>query len=154
MKSRVIGIERHSLGPRVHLLGRRVHEYHVGVAVLAVGPAACLDGSPQLSTGRVLAAIVGLLLIVKDWPDLFEATRDKASWRLGLHRLPPGEAPAAVRAGRDRLLRSFRFRRMRGPCTPRRRARRPRSEAIRGRRIADDPACLERTEGQARPVSE
>jgi hypothetical protein len=104
MKSRVIRIERHSLGPRLHLLGRRVHEYHVGFAVLAGSPAAAADASPHLSLGKVIVAIVGLWLVVKDWPDLFKATRDKASWRLGLHRLPPGENPVVASLCRDLWL--------------------------------------------------
>jgi hypothetical protein len=106
MKSRLIRIERHSLGPRLHLLGRRVHEYHVGFVVLAVSPAASADASPHISSGKVIAAIAGLWLVVKDWPDLFKATRDRASWRLGLHRLPPGEGRAVATACRD-LLRGW-----------------------------------------------
>jgi hypothetical protein len=81
----LIRIERHSLGPRLHLFGRRVHEYQAGLAVLAVLPLAFVDGLALLSLPTGLA---GLWLVVKDWPDLFPATRDKASWRLGLHRLP------------------------------------------------------------------
>jgi hypothetical protein len=75
--SPVLRLERHALGPRVHVLGRRVHEYHVGLALLALAPRAAL------------ASAAGIFLIVKDWPDLFPATRDRASWRLGIHRLPP-----------------------------------------------------------------
>lgn len=104
MKSRLIRIERHGLGPRLHLLGRRVHEYHFGFALLAVSPAASADASPHLSPGKVIAAIVGLWLVVKDWPDLFKATRDKASWRLGLHRLPPDEGWAVATLCRDLCL--------------------------------------------------
>jgi hypothetical protein len=62
----MVRIERHELGPRVHVLGRRVHEYQAGLA----------------------AVLLGGWLIVKDWPDLFPGTRDKASWRLGIHQLP------------------------------------------------------------------
>jgi hypothetical protein len=72
----VIRIERHRLGPRVHLFGRRVHEYEVGLALIVASPR------------RGLAALAGLWLVIKDWPDLFPATRDKASWRFGIHRLP------------------------------------------------------------------
>ena len=72
----VLRIERHRLGPRVHVLGRRVHEYQVGLAILAARP---------MSRWTVL---LGLSLVVKDWPDLFPSTRDRASWRLGVHRLP------------------------------------------------------------------
>jgi hypothetical protein len=75
----LLRIERHRLGPRLHLLGRRVHEYQFGLAALAA--------SPAVSATRWLA-LAGLWLVVKDWPDLFPATRDRASWRLGVHRLP------------------------------------------------------------------
>jgi hypothetical protein len=104
MRLRLIRIERHRLGPRLRLFGRRVHEYHVGFALLVLSPAASADASPQLSPGKVVAAIVGLRLVVKDWPDLFKATRDKASWRWGLHRLPPGEGRAFATLCHDRWL--------------------------------------------------
>jgi hypothetical protein len=64
--TRLIRIERHDLGPRVHLFGRRVHEYQAGFA----------------------AVLLGSWLVLKDWPDLFPATRDRAAWRLGIHRIP------------------------------------------------------------------
>ena len=88
-------IERHRLGPRLHLFGRRVHEYQCGLAILAFAPATFGGASPELSLPTILSALAGLWLVVKDWPDLFPATRDKASWRLGIHRLPrqPGGAP-------------------------------------------------------------
>jgi hypothetical protein len=77
-------VERHAQGPRVHVLGCQVHEYQLGLVMLAVAPP---------SRRGALAAVAGLWLVVKDWPDLFPATRDKASWRLGIHRLPsPGRA--------------------------------------------------------------
>ena len=77
----VIRIERHEQGPRVHLLGRRVHEYEVGIVMLGVS----LFKRPGWVT---LTGLTGAWLVVKDWPDLFEETRDKACWRLGVHRLP------------------------------------------------------------------
>ena len=70
-----------------------MHEYHVGFAVLVALPAASADASPMRA---VIAAIAGFWLVVKDWPDLFKATRDTASWRLGLHRLPPGQGNPVV----------------------------------------------------------
>jgi hypothetical protein len=44
---------------------------------------------PLVSLWTVVTALLGAYLVVKDWPDLFPATRDKASWSWGLHRLPP-----------------------------------------------------------------
>lgn len=87
----MIRVERHELGPRVFVLGRRVHEYQAGIPLLALTPAASLAGSILCSLG---VALLGAWLVVKDWPDLFPATRDRASWRLGVHRLPKKpEAP-------------------------------------------------------------
>lgn len=88
-----------------------MHEYHFGFAGLAVLPAATADASPHLSPGELIAAVAGLWLVVKDWPDLFKATRDKASWRLGLHRLPPGEARAIATRFRSNAARRLRVRR-------------------------------------------
>jgi len=81
-------IERHKLGPRVHLFGRRIHEYQAGFAVLGVSVLASFGSPARLSLWTIVAALAGAWLVVKDWPDLFPATRDTASWRLGIHRLP------------------------------------------------------------------
>lgn len=74
--SRVLRLERHRLGPRIHVLGQRIHEYHVGFALILLSPRVSLRG------------LAGAWLVVKDWPDLLPATRDRASWSLGIHRLP------------------------------------------------------------------
>jgi hypothetical protein len=87
LSKRLFWIERHKLGPRVHVLGHRVHEYQCGFALLAASPVTLLESSPHI-WALVIAALAGLWLVVKDWPDLFPATRDKASWRLGVHRVP------------------------------------------------------------------
>src|SRR5262249_32753737 len=81
----VLRIDRHRLGPRVYVLGARIHEWHLGVAVLvglAVGGLTDRIGD-NLATG--LAVLAGVWLIAKDWRDLFPAHRDTAAWRLGLH---------------------------------------------------------------------
>jgi hypothetical protein len=94
----IFHLERHANGPRVYLLGRRVHEYHLGAWLLV---AAAITGGVQagpfwLETG--LEAASGFWLIVKDWPDLFPATRDTASWRVGIHRPPSLPWDATVRS--------------------------------------------------------
>jgi hypothetical protein len=89
LRAAVIRIERHKLGPRVHVFGRRVHEYQVGFALIVASPVALVESSAHISVSAALAAFGGLWLVVKDWPDLFPATRDRASWRIGVHRLPP-----------------------------------------------------------------
>jgi hypothetical protein len=85
-----VRLERHRLGPRLHLFGRRVHEYQAGLAMLALPPLVAGASWTPTSPRQRLAALAGLWLVVKDWPDLFPATRDRASWRLGIHRLAPG----------------------------------------------------------------
>ena len=87
----IVWIERHELGPRFHFLGRRIHEYQLGFGTLAFSPGLGMARSEYFSPWTVLIALAGLWLVVKDWPDLFPATRDKASWRFGIHRLPSKE---------------------------------------------------------------
>jgi lysyl-tRNA synthetase, class II len=84
----VLRIERHRLGARIYLLGIRLHEWHLGGAVmlaLLVGAAA---GLVHLTLTTMLAAGTGVWLIAKDWQDLIPSRRDTAAWRLGLHRRP------------------------------------------------------------------
>jgi hypothetical protein len=85
----MVRIERHSLGPRVYVLGLRVHECAVGLGVLAVAAAGCLV-EVWAATRRIeAAALVGTWLVVKDWRDIFRSTRNTAAWSLLLHRVPP-----------------------------------------------------------------
>src|SRR5215510_1833243 len=84
----VLRIDRHRLGPRVYVLGTRVHEWHLGVALLvalALGGLAHRVGDGPSTAAAVVA---GVWLVAKDWRDLFPASRDTAAWRLGLHALP------------------------------------------------------------------
>ena len=78
---------RHPLGLRIYVLGRRIHEWHLGVVLLALGAVLAIWGRPGLWP-IVLSALAGLWLIVKDWHDLTPNGRDATSWRLGLHRRP------------------------------------------------------------------
>ena len=78
---------RHPLGVRVYVLRRRIHEWHLGLAVLALGAVATLIGALGLVPVRGMA-LAGLWLVVKDWRDLTPSGRDATSWRLGLHRRP------------------------------------------------------------------
>ncbi len=93
----LIWIERHELGPRLHLFGRRIHEYHAGFTILAATPVVSVAHFAYFSPWMAVVALAGLWLVVKDWPDLFPATRDTASWRLGIHRLPCKENAPHVR---------------------------------------------------------
>jgi lysyl-tRNA synthetase class 2 len=94
----LVAVERHALGPRLHILGRRVHECHVGLALAGLAILSLLVHGAEL----LAMALVPLSawLLVKDWRDLHPATRDTAAWSLGLHRRP--DAPPAPRA-RDRV---------------------------------------------------
>ena len=66
-----------ALGPRVYVLGTRVHEWHLGAALLlgARRRARLLD---RVDDGFTTAAAIaaGLWLVAKDWRDLFPAQRD------------------------------------------------------------------------------
>jgi lysyl-tRNA synthetase, class II len=82
----MIRLHRHRLGPRVYVLSRRIHEWHAGVAVIAIVAAGRIAGAWPLSLLTVLVAMAGTWLVLKDWQDLIPSKRDTASWRLGLHR--------------------------------------------------------------------
>ena len=87
----MLRIDRHRLGPRVYLLGARVHEWHLGAAllfVLAVG-AAFDRVDPGLATAG--AVLIGLWLVAKDWRDLVPSRRDTADWRPYEFKCKPGD---------------------------------------------------------------
>ncbi|MGZ4269857.1 MAG: bifunctional lysylphosphatidylglycerol flippase/synthetase MprF [Solirubrobacteraceae bacterium] len=86
----LIRVDRHELGPRCFVFGARVHECHLGLAMLPLG-ALLWDVGGWIAGLAVLA--VALWMLVKDWRDLFPATRDTAAWSIGPHRcpdMPPG----------------------------------------------------------------
>jgi lysyl-tRNA synthetase, class II len=82
----MLRFERHPFGPRVYLLRRRIHEYHLGLAILVALAAGSLLGWVELGLGTVLATLAGVWLVVKDWRDIAPARRDSSTWQLGLHR--------------------------------------------------------------------
>ena len=81
----VIRIERHELGPRLYVAGRRIHEWHGGLALLAV-----VLAIPPLhgSIAGWTLGLIGAWLFIKDWHDLFPSRRDTAAWRIAPHRPP------------------------------------------------------------------
>ena len=81
----MITLERHQLGPRVRVLGRRVHEWQLGVAVAVLGSTLRLTNVVD-DAGAVLLGLAACWLVVKDWHDLFPSRRDTAAWRPLLHR--------------------------------------------------------------------
>jgi len=82
----VIRLHQHPHGPRVYALGRRIHEWHLGLAVLAAVFAGKAVGAWQLTLVPGLIAAAGGWLVLKDWRDFVPSQRDTAAWRLGLHR--------------------------------------------------------------------
>lgn len=67
------------------MLGARVHEWHLGAALLlGLATGALLDRVDLgLLSGSLAAA--GLWLVAKDWRDVTPTRRDTAEWRLGVH---------------------------------------------------------------------
>jgi lysyl-tRNA synthetase class 2 len=84
----LLRVERHLLGPRLYLLGVRLHEWHLGAgALLALGVGGIL-GYVHDTWTTALVLLVGAWLFVKDIRDLTPSHRDTGAWRLGLHRPP------------------------------------------------------------------
>ena len=81
----VLRIVNHRLGPRVYVLGARVHEWHLGAGVLLVLALGAAFDKVDPGLAPAVAVLLGLWLVAKDWRDLVPSQRDTASWRLGLH---------------------------------------------------------------------
>ena len=82
----MLRLQRHPHGPRVYALGLRIHEWHLGVAVLAVVLVGRAAGLWQMTLVPMIAVAGGAWLVLKDWRDLVPSLRDTSAWRLGLHR--------------------------------------------------------------------
>ena len=59
-------IERHRLGPRVFFLGRRWHDWHLGLIILVALGLGFLGGLVHDGFPALLAALAGVWLIAKD----------------------------------------------------------------------------------------
>jgi lysyl-tRNA synthetase, class II len=81
----VLRIDRHRLGPRVYVLGARIHEWHIGVALLLALAAGAATEHLRADFATAAAVLAGVWLVAKDWHDLFPTHRDTCAWRLGLH---------------------------------------------------------------------
>src|SRR5689334_20604706 len=81
----MISLERHQLGPRVRVLGRRVHEWQLGAVVAALSCSLLLADVVD-EPGAGLLGLVACWLVAKDWHDLFPSRRDTAAWRPLLHK--------------------------------------------------------------------
>jgi lysyl-tRNA synthetase, class II len=83
----MLRLDRHPLGVRVYVLRRRIHEWHVGLGLLAVTLLAAPTG--RLNPGALLLlGLFALWLVAKDWHDLTKTSRDATFWRLGIHQRP------------------------------------------------------------------
>jgi lysyl-tRNA synthetase class 2 len=81
----MLRLERHPRGPRVYVLGRRIHDFHLGFALALAAITLGALGEDRVALFLLLAAA---WLVIKDWRDLFPALRDTACWRPCLHRVP------------------------------------------------------------------
>ncbi len=84
----VLRICKHRLGPRVYVMGARVHEWHLGAALLLALAAGVVADRIDESLPAGLLGVTGIWLIAKDWRDLSPSRRDTAAWRLGVHIRP------------------------------------------------------------------
>jgi len=84
----MLRFERHRLGPRVYLLGLRIHEFALGFAVIGVLLVGGWADVWDLTRRTEVAALFGTWLVGKDWRDLFPSKRNTASWSLLPHRVP------------------------------------------------------------------
>jgi len=84
----MLRIDRHRLGPRVYVLGARVHEWHVGAGILLLLAVVAAFDRIEPGVRATVPALLGLWLVAKDWRDLVPSRRDTAAWRLGLHAVP------------------------------------------------------------------
>jgi len=85
----LIRIERHEKGPRLYFAGRRLHECHAGLVLLALALVVRLVhfGDERAPTGVVAGiALLGAYMMIKDARDFVPRWRDTASWSMGIHR--------------------------------------------------------------------
>jgi lysyl-tRNA synthetase class 2 len=97
----VIRLERHALGPRCFVLGRRLHEWHIGVVLLAF---ALLATAADAFLRAGTFALLGTWLVAKDYNDLFPSRRNTTTWTLGVHRRPLALRARHRAAGLPRLF--------------------------------------------------
>ena len=82
----MLRVEKHELGPRVYVLGQRIHEFVLGFAVLGLLLTMALSDHWELTKRFDAATVFGAWLVVKDWRDLFPSKRNTAAWSLLPHR--------------------------------------------------------------------
>ena len=94
----LIRVEQHEYGPRVYVLGQRVHELALGFAVLAAIALAMAFDVVALTDGVAVIGALGAWLVIKDWRDLFPRLRNTSIHsRVAIHR--PAAALRSRRPG-------------------------------------------------------
>lgn len=83
----MVKLERHELGPRVYVLGQRIHEFAFGFALLGLLVALALTDHAEVTKRFDVVVAFGSWLVIKDWRDLFPSKRNTASWSLLPHRV-------------------------------------------------------------------
>ena len=83
----MLKLERHELGPRVYVLGQRIHEFALGFAILGILLVFALTDHVEVTRQFDAGLFVGSWLVIKDWRDLFPSKRNTASWSLLPHRV-------------------------------------------------------------------
>ena len=83
----MLRVERHELGPRVYVLGQRIHEFALGFVVLGFLLAMGASDHWELTRRFDAGTAFGAWLVVKDWRDLFPSKRNTAAWSLLPHRV-------------------------------------------------------------------
>ncbi|MES1248390.1 MAG: hypothetical protein ABUS54_12045 [Actinomycetota bacterium] len=83
----MLRLERHELGPRVYVLGIRIHEVALGLAALCLLAAFGLTDHWELTKRFDAGVVAGSWLVIKDWRDIFPSKRNTASWSLLPHRV-------------------------------------------------------------------
>ena len=80
----------------MHVLGCRIHEYHLGFGLALV---AATIGALGKDRAALILFLAAGCLVLKDWRDLFPRLRDTASWRLWIHRVPARSGNDAASSG-------------------------------------------------------
>jgi hypothetical protein len=82
----LLQVRRHPLGPRVYVVGLRVHECWAGLAATFVVAAGWMTDRSGPAAVDAATLLVAAWMMLKDWPDFFPSRRDTYSWRVGFHR--------------------------------------------------------------------
>jgi lysyl-tRNA synthetase, class II len=70
----------------VYVLGRRIHEWHLGAALVAGALIGMAWDAWDVSPIAGVVGGIGLWLVAKDWRDIVPSRRDTAAWHFGFHR--------------------------------------------------------------------